>query len=125
MKGLEKIAEIYESDIFRRMQQADADGLLYKEQQFTAGVPASHIRKEITNPDMVIVQGIIDVFFYENDEIVLLDYKTDRVDCGGTLAERYQTQLDYYAETLERLTGKKVKEKLIYSFALNEIVSCS
>ena len=125
VEGLEKVAKIFESDIFRRMQQADADGLLYKEQQFTAGVPASHIRKEITNPDMVIVQGIIDVFFYENDEIVLLDYKTDRVDCGGTLAERYQTQLDYYAETLERLTGKKVKEKLIYSFALNEIVSCS
>ena len=67
---------------------------------------------------MVLIQGIIDVYFEEDGDIVVADYKTDRVEEGAELIRRYQVQLDYYAEALERLTGKKVKEKIIYSFAL-------
>ena len=54
----------------------------------------------------------------------MLDYKTDRVREASELVERYHTQLDYYAEALHKLTGKPVKEKVIYSFALHEEISC-
>ena len=52
-----------------------------------------------------------------------MDYKTDRVAEAEELLKRYRTQLDYYAQALERLTHKKVKEKLIYSFALEEVIT--
>ena len=74
----------------------------------------------------VLVQGIIDAFFYEGDEIVLVDYKTDRAgyrDGAETLVSRYKVQLDYYGQALEKLTGKRVKEKIIYSFTLNREIS--
>ena len=48
-----------------------------------------------------------------------MDYQTDNAD-EETLVGRYKAQLDYYASTLERLTGKKVKEKIIYSFKHNK-----
>ena len=54
------------------------------------------------------------------DEIVLVDYKTDRVKEAGELKKRYEKQLAYYQQALERTTGKKVKEKIIYSLALDE-----
>ena len=69
---------------------------------------------------MVLVQGIIDVWFEEEDGLVVADYKTDRIRTGKELTERYALQLDYYAEALKRITGKEVKEKILYSFALQE-----
>ena len=52
---------------------------------------------------------------------VLVDYKTDYVGAGGEkeLVDKYKAQLDYYARALEQLTGKKVTERIIYSFALS------
>ncbi len=49
-----------------------------------------------------------------------MDYKTDKVSCEQELIDKYRVQLEYYAQALERLTGKDVKEKLIYSFALEK-----
>ena len=72
---------------------------------------------------MILIQGIIDVFFEEPDGIVLLDYKTDRVKSSRELAGRYHAQLELYQEAIERSTGKKVKERLLYSFCLGEVVS--
>ena len=62
------------------------------------------------------------MYFIENGEIVLLDYKTDAVKTGEELIKRYQTQIDYYTEALEKITGLKVKEKLLYSFALSDVI---
>ena len=58
------------------------------------------------------------MYFEEDGELVVLDYKTDKVFCAEELVSRYHAQLEYYAQALERLTGKKVKEKIIYSFTL-------
>ena len=66
----------------------------------------------------MLIQGIIDVFFEEEDGLVLLDYKTDSVSSMKELWNRYETQLDYYGEALERLMGRPVKEKILYSFHL-------
>ena len=71
-----------------------------------------------------MIQGIIDAFFEEDGELVLVDYKTDRISQAKELVQRYDRQLHYYQMALEQLTGKRVKEKLLYSFALGETVEC-
>ena len=71
---------------------------------------------------MVLVQGIIDAWFIEDGEIVLLDYKTDRVDSEEELITRYQIQLDLYKRALEAATDMKVKEVYIYSFGLGKVI---
>lgn len=57
------------------------------------------------------MQGIIDVYFEEEDGLVVLDYKTDRVRTADELVRRYQSQLTYYARALSQITGKAVKER--------------
>ncbi|MCM1083157.1 MAG: helicase-exonuclease AddAB subunit AddA [Clostridium sp.] len=116
-----KINSMLKSDLGQRMIAAAKCGRLKKEQQFSIGIPVKEIYKNIDSDDIVIVQGIIDAFFYEDDKIVLMDYKTDRAD-EAELIGRYHAQLTYYALTLTRLIGLKVEEKLIYSFYLNKTI---
>jgi len=104
----------------RRMSAAAAKGKLYKEQPFVLGVDAAEIYPDDQSGETILVQGIIDVFFEEPDGLVVLDYKTDRVKSGQELMDKYRAQLDYYARALERLLEKPVKEKIIYSFTLQE-----
>ena len=68
----------------------------------------------------MLIQGIIDAFFEEDGRLVVVDYKTDLVAKGQELIKRYQVQLDYYKEALNRITGKEVSQKIIYSFALGQ-----
>lgn len=116
-----KINRMLKSDLGQRMIAAAKCGKLKKEQQFSIGIPVKEIYKNVDSDDIVIVQGIIDAFFYEDDGIVLMDYKTDRAD-EAELIGRYHAQLTYYALTLNRLTGLKVKEKLIYSFHHDKVI---
>lgn len=102
------------------MAEAARRGKLYKEQPFVLGVDASEIYPDDRSGETILVQGIIDVFFEEEDGLVVLDYKTDKVRSAGELKEKYHAQLDYYAQALERLLQKPVKEKIIYSFTLRE-----
>ena len=110
------------SSIGRRMAEAQAHGMLYREQPFVMEIAADRLMEEYAEEERVLVQGIIDAFFYEGDGIVLVDYKTDRVRRrdGSDLIEKYRVQLDYYAEALERVTGRKVTEKYIYSVELQK-----
>ena len=104
----------------RRMSVAARAGRLYREQPFVMAVDAREIYPEDRSGEKILVQGIIDVYFEEADGLTVLDYKTDRVKTADELKEKYHAQLDYYAEALEKLTGKPVKEKIIYSFTLGE-----
>lgn len=112
------IEQFVSSDVAARMAQADKRGDLYKEKPF------------VMDYEGVLVQGIIDVFWLENDKIVLLDYKTDRVNAAKELIDRYSTQLKLYADALGRIfstDGKSIQadERLIYSFRLQQtIVIC-
>ena len=103
------------SDVASRMASAALRGELYREKPF------------VMQKDDILIQGIIDVFWLEEDNIVLLDYKTDRVEHASELVLRYETQLSLYADALERYfsAGEQKKtagEKLIYSFRLQEVV---
>lgn len=106
-----------------RMSRAARKEMLYKEQPFVIGVDASEIYPGDQSGEKILVQGIIDVYFEEEDGLVVLDYKTDQVKNGKELAEKYHAQLEYYAQALSQLTGKCVKEKIIYSFTLKEEIN--
>lgn len=115
-----KIRAFLESGLAARMAEADRKKKLVREQPFVLGIPASSMDSAFPEEETVLIQGIIDVFFEEEDGLVLMDYKTDRVSDAEELVQRYRVQLEHYEEALERLTGKRVKQKLIYSFALEK-----
>lgn len=114
------ILRFLNSDSGRRMQAAAKRKQLSKEQPFVLGIDAKEIYPDIKGDERILVQGIIDVYFEEDGELVVLDYKTDNVRSAKELRDRYHAQLDYYAQALEQLLQKKVKEKIIYSFTLGE-----
>ncbi len=116
---MERICRFLKAEIGYRMWRADREGALYREQPFVLAIPASRLSETFPEEEKVLVQGIIDVYFIEEGEIVLLDYKTDVIPNMEALWNRYETQLEYYQEALERLTEKKVKEKILYSFHLS------
>lgn len=103
-----------------RMSEAAVQGKLFKEQPFVISMDAEKIYPGEESGEKILVQGIIDVYFEEKEELIVLDYKTDRVNSAQELTDKYRIQLDYYAQALEQLTGRKVKEKIIYSFALGK-----
>ncbi len=119
-----KIVDFLLTEPAARMASAARAGLLRKEQPFMLGLAADRVHPEFPSEETVLIQGIIDVYWEEDGELVVLDYKTDRVKQGQELVTRYQLQLAYYAEALMRITGKPVREKLIYSFHLDEILQC-
>ena len=119
-----KIANMLKSDLGQRMIEAATRGELFKEQQFSIGFSVDDIYdiEELNKlDDIVIVQGIVDGYFVEDGEIVVMDYKTDACD-EETLIGRYKAQLDYYAQTISKLRGMPVKEKVMYSFGMEKVV---
>ncbi len=120
----QKILRFFTSNLGRRMQKAARDGLLKKEQPFVIGLPYKEVYKneEADPAELVMVQGIIDAYFEENGVLVLVDYKTDSVkeDVREVLTTRYRTQLEYYERALCQMTGKTVRERMIYAFTNGE-----
>ena len=111
-----------ECDLGQRMKAAALKERLFREQPFVISRSAAEIDESWDESERVLVQGIIDAYFLEDEEIVLVDYKTDYVRYGmeRTLVDRYRVQLEQYARALEQLTGMKVREQIIYSFALDK-----
>ncbi|MCI8742847.1 MAG: helicase, partial [Lachnospiraceae bacterium] len=108
-----------ESDLGKRMSLAQKEGRLSKEQQFVMGIPAREM-DAADSDELVVIQGILDACFEEEGQLVLVDYKTDYVTDRQELVDRYRRQLDYYERALGQMTGKTVKEKIIYSMKLQE-----
>ena len=122
---IEKLYAFVLSPIAERMRSAEMLAKLYTERQFVMGMKANEVNSNFKSEEMVLIQGVIDVYFEEDDYLIIVDYKTDVVeqeDGETTLVNRYATQLEYYKKALEQLTNKRVKEKIIYSFALNREV---
>ena len=109
------VAYFLNSPLGKRMGAAAEAGMLYREQPFVIGVP--------DRGETVLIQGIIDAYFIEDDGITIVDYKTDRVSDEEVLIKRYKEQLVYYGRALSQITGNCVKALTIYSTALGrEIV---
>lgn len=150
------VADFVSSETGKRMALAQRGGALYREKPFVMGFTEEELenygfgvgsntdsceniyektdsdqekeeqKKVRHEEDLTLIQGIIDVFWIEKDGIVLLDYKTDRVQQAKGLIDRYETQLKLYADALERVFAArklKVKEILIYSFSLEQLIT--
>ena len=125
-----RIADILafvDSKLGQRMKTAAEQNALYREQPFVIAQKMNQIEAAWNGEETVLVQGIIDAYFIEDDEIVLVDYKTDKVSPGGEqdLIDLYHIQLEDYAAALERMLQKKVKETYIYSFTLRKMIPLS
>lgn len=113
--NVSQIKSFVTSEVGERMTRAAERGELFREKPF------------VMEHEGVLVQGIIDVFWLEDGEIVLLDYKTDWVQQRDELIKRYQTQMDLYAKALQKVLSTdeqkyEVKEKILYSFCLQEVI---
>lgn len=120
----EKLKKFLDSPLGQLFAKAYKENTLYREQHFMQEVEYEKLFPEDggDNVEKVILQGIIDAFIMEEDGIILVDYKTDRVKDGEELRNRYQKQIDLYSEALEQILGKKVKRRALYSFSLGEEV---
>ncbi|HBF5148002.1 TPA: helicase-exonuclease AddAB subunit AddA [Clostridioides difficile] len=126
-----KIYKFFASNIGKRMLNAE---IINREKSIYAQVNMKDIyiyEKLINNDDKklydnesVMLRGIVDAYFEEENQIVLVDYKTDFVNEENInqIIEKYKKQLDLYADIIETLTGKSVKEKCIYLFGVDEAV---
>jgi ATP-dependent helicase/nuclease subunit A len=98
---------------------------LYREQPFQIEIPSKLYDSSLNGSydgEKMILQGVIDCFFEDEDGIVLLDYKTDKVSSIEKIVEKYRLQLDLYAEAIEKITKKTVKQKFLYLFSVKSVV---
>ena len=111
------VAFFLNSELASRMKAAKASGRLFREQPFVIGVPEGG--------ETVLVQGIIDAYFTDDDGITVVDYKTDHVTGEEMLIKRYRTQLEYYGTALSQITGRPVRSLVIYSTHLRSAICVS
>ena len=112
---IEKARSFIDSELVTRCLNADK---VYKEYRFNIRIPANRVDPEIEeslSEETVILQGAVDLAFVEDGELVIVDYKTDRVKAPEDLAERYASQLLLYKDAMEECLSLPVKECLIYS----------
>ena len=112
--SVKKLMDFVKNPVTLRISEAEKRGDLFREKPFVMDYQGA------------LLQGIIDVFWLEDDKIVLLDYKTDKVKTEEELKYRYEKQLNLYADALCRIfscDNKDLKtEKIIYSFCLDEVI---
>ena len=117
----QKILAFAQSQLFKEIGRAKKT---YKEQPFYINIPVKELYESKSNEN-ILVQGIIDLYYItENEEIILVDYKTDYVpeNKASYLKEKYQSQLNLYKRALEQALGKKVTRAYIYSTYLNDSI---
>ena len=122
----EKIEEFFKTAIGKRMVNSDS---VYREVPFVLRKKANDVLESLNEEDLILVQGIIDSYFIEDNEAVIVDYKTDRIDERKNVAaqvqklkEEYEDQVILYKEALEKITGIKVKECYLYLFSIGKEV---
>ena len=109
----------FNSDLGKRLI---ASKRVERELPFSMLFDGNRVYPDVEEGERLFLQGIIDTAFVEDDQWILVDYKTDRVKSGDELVHRYKIQMDLYKEALETLTGMPVKASYIYSFRLHEAV---
>ena len=114
---VEKIIKFLNSDLYRDIKNAK---LIKKEEPFYIYLDSDNVY-ETKEKEKILVQGIIDLYYInKDDELVLVDYKTDYVKELNELREKYQKQLDIYKNALERALNRKVQTVYIYSLYLGK-----
>ena len=119
---LRKVKAFAKTDLFNDLKDAK---VVYKETSFNLNISAKEVYKVETN-EKVMIQGIIDLYYIDkNDNLVLVDYKTDKVETEQELVDRYRIQLELYKRALEEILDKPVSKTLIYSFKFEKSIELS
>lgn len=112
----ERVAKFFTSELGRRMTAAYAKDPenVKREQSFYAEVNGRDVRQDYDG--VISIQGQIDMYFIENSEIVVVDYKSDTIENLAKEIDNYKFQVEIYMKILKRLTGMNVKEMYLYAF---------
>ena len=103
-----KIYNFLNSDLGKEIKEAN---VVKREEEFVASLP------KYSNS---LIQGVIDLYYInKNGNVVLVDFKTDKINNDDEFIKKYKIQLDIYKEAIEKLTGYRVEKKYIYSFNLD------
>lgn len=120
-----KILDFLNSPLGREMKEAKKSGLLFRERAFSMEIEASKIDASYPEDEKVLIQGVIDAFYFKHDKVFVVDYKTDRVDYKNgaqILKDKYETQLKLYCDALKQITGKDIGGCYIYSVCLGRSI---
>ncbi len=112
--NIDALCRYTKSELWHELRQAKQ---IHKEQPFYINIPANQIYENVDKDEKVLVQGIIDLYYIDKDDkLVLVDFKTDKIKKGEEkmLEEKYKKQLELYAQALEQSTKKKVYKSMIY-----------
>ena len=118
----EQFQTFLSSSLGECFKKAFQEKRLFREMHFMRALPFRALFPDRKEEDEVLLQGIVDAFIVEDDGIILVDYKTDRVKSEEELRERYRKQIMLYSDALEAILGKRVKRRVLYSFYLGEEV---
>ena len=114
----EQFQTFLSSSLGECFKKAFQEKRLFREMHFMRALPFCALFPDRKEEDEVLLQGIVDAFIVEDDGIILVDYKTDRVKSEEELRERYRKQIMLYSDALEAILGKRVKRRVLYSFYL-------
>ncbi len=115
------VRRFFASDLYRRMRQSE---LIMREKKFTVALPVSSLYPETAAfpEENVLIQGIADCAFLENGALVVVDYKTDRLETDAQFTEKYAGQVRLYKRALSLCTDYPVRETVLYSFHLGRAI---
>lgn len=119
--NLEMLHEFFCTDIGRRMKESH---YIKREVPFVIKKNANEIINSLNRDDYILIQGIIDCYFHEDDKVVIIDYKTDKIVDGNleAIKQEYSPQILSYKEAVEKITCKKVKACYLYLFDIGQAV---
>ena len=121
--ALPPVIRFLQSALAARLASAQRAGTLHRETSFVMAIPAREVDPSRLSEEPVVVQGVIDAWFEEGGQLVLLDYKTDKSTEEAHYREKYTAQLSLYARALAMTEEKTVAEKLIYATARGEVLA--
>lgn len=113
------ITAFYNGPLGLRMRKSSN---VFREAAFETEIPADMVSEEYPKEEKVILQGIIDCYFEEDGEIVLVDYKSDYYENEEEIKQKYTMQIELYADAIEKITEKKVKNRYLYLFFDNNML---
>ena len=121
----QKMFAFFTHSLGKRLKQSKQ---IFREFDFYMQMPAGEITSGLDTEDgqePVLLQGIADCFFYEDDGVVLIDYKTDRVTASSAnqRAEEYRVQMGCYERGLNEILPIPIKEKYVYFLNCGEAVA--
>lgn len=119
---IERLLSFFTSPLGKRMLESD---FIYRETPFNLVKKAEEVLPNLDSSweEEILIQGVIDCFFQEGEDFVLIDYKTDyyyNEESKNDLINRYRYQIELYREALEKIRGRRVKEAYLYLLHKNE-----